>query len=44
MEQGANTTYVTYDVARGCRPVHMEIKALVNYRDYHASTQRGRVA
>lgn len=41
MEQGANTTYVTYRVARGCRPVQMEIKALVNYRDYHASTQAG---
>src|SRR5713226_3633366 len=36
MEQGANTTYVTYQLARGCRPVQIAIKALVNYRDYHA--------
>jgi predicted glycogen debranching enzyme len=41
MEQGANTTYVTYRVVRGCWPVGLEIKALVNYRDYHASTHAG---
>ena len=41
MEQGANTTYVTYHLARGCRPVQIECKALVNYRDYHASTRAG---
>ena len=41
MEQGANTTYVTYRLARPCNPVQLEIKALVNYRDYHASTHAG---
>ena len=41
MEQGTNTTYVTYRLARGCRPVQIECKALVNYRDYHASTHGG---
>jgi predicted glycogen debranching enzyme len=38
MEQGANTTYATYKLLRGFRPLKLEIKALVNYRDYHAST------
>jgi predicted glycogen debranching enzyme len=41
MEQGANTTYVTYRLVRGCRPLQIEIKALVNYRDYHASAPDG---
>jgi predicted glycogen debranching enzyme len=38
MEHGANTTFVTYKLARGSRTVRIECKALVNYRDYHAST------
>jgi predicted glycogen debranching enzyme len=38
MQQGANTTYVSYKLVRGNGPVNLEIKALVNYRDYHAST------
>ena len=41
MEQGANTTYVSYRLTRCCHPIQIEIKALVNYRDYHASTQAG---
>jgi predicted glycogen debranching enzyme len=41
MHQGANTTYVTYRSVRGCQPVQIEIKALVNDRDYHASTHAG---
>ena len=39
MEQGANTTYVGYRVLRGSRPLRLEAKALVNYRDYHATTR-----
>ena len=38
MQQGANTTYVSYKLVRGNGPVSLQIKALVNYRDYHAST------
>src|SRR6202007_523922 len=38
MEQGANTTYISYKLHRGCEPVQFGIKALVNYRDYHRST------
>src|ERR1700756_737426 len=41
MAQGENTTYVSYRLARGCRAVSLELKALVNYRDYHASTHAG---
>ena len=38
MEQGANTTCVRYRLLRGSGPAILEIKALVNYRDYHAVT------
>jgi hypothetical protein len=39
MEQGANTTYASYRVVRATGPVQLEVKALVNYRDYHATTR-----
>jgi predicted glycogen debranching enzyme len=39
MEQGANTTYVRYRLLRGFEPAALAIKALVNYRDYHATTR-----
>jgi predicted glycogen debranching enzyme len=39
MEHGANTTYVRYRVLRARGPVGLTIKALVNYRDYHATTR-----
>jgi predicted glycogen debranching enzyme len=39
MEQGANITYVRYELTRGAGPVTLSIKALVNYRDYHGSTR-----
>lgn len=41
MQQGANTTYVRYTLQRGARPAEMELKAFVNYRDFHASTHAG---
>ncbi len=41
MEQGANTTHVSYTLARGCHPLRVEIKAFVNYRDYHSCTRAG---
>jgi predicted glycogen debranching enzyme len=41
MEQDANTTFITYRLARGSRTVRIECKALVNYRDYHATTHAG---
>jgi predicted glycogen debranching enzyme len=39
MEPGANTTYVRYEVLRAGAPVTLTLRALVNYRDYHATTR-----
>jgi predicted glycogen debranching enzyme len=39
MEQGANTTYIRYDLCRGSGPLELSIKAIVNYRDHHSSTR-----
>jgi predicted glycogen debranching enzyme len=39
MEPGADTTYVTYRHLRGTEPVTLELRALANYRDYHATTR-----
>lgn len=38
MQQGANTTYVTYKLLRGSGPLRLNAKAIVNYRDYHGET------
>src|SRR5258707_7037246 len=37
MQQGENTTYVKYTLLRGNGAIEMEMKALVNYRDFHSS-------
>lgn len=39
MEHGANTTYVRYRLLSAPGPVELEVKAFVNYRDYHATTR-----
>jgi len=39
MEQGANTTYVRYDLKRASAPVCLSLKALVNHRKHHHSTR-----
>ena len=39
MEPGANTTYVQYRLLRARGPIKLEMKALVNYREYHATTR-----
>ncbi len=41
MQQGANTTYVQYKLLHGAGPAEMELKGLVNYRDFHVSTHAG---
>lgn len=41
MRQGENTTYVQYTLVRASRPLALELKTLVNYRDFHASTHAG---
>ena len=39
MQQGENTTYISYRLLRGNQTLSLSLKALVNYRDYHGSTQ-----
>jgi predicted glycogen debranching enzyme len=41
MRQGENTTYIQYTLLRGSGPAEMELKALVNYRDFHSLTHAG---
>jgi predicted glycogen debranching enzyme len=38
MRQGENTTYVQYTLVRGSAALEIELKALVNYRDFHSLT------
>jgi predicted glycogen debranching enzyme len=39
MKQGENTTYVQYSLLRGSGPIELDAKVLVNYRDFHNTTQ-----
>jgi predicted glycogen debranching enzyme len=39
MKHGENTTYVQYTLVRGSVPVEMDAKVLINYRDFHLTTQ-----
>jgi len=41
MRQGENTTFIEYTLVRGSSALEMELKALVNYRDFHSLTQAG---
>jgi predicted glycogen debranching enzyme len=41
MRQGENTTYIQYTLVRGSSAIEMELKALVNYRDFHSLTSSG---
>jgi predicted glycogen debranching enzyme len=41
MHQGENTTYIQYTLVRGSTSLEMELKALVNYRDFHSLTRAG---
>ncbi|HEY9827720.1 MAG TPA: amylo-alpha-1,6-glucosidase [Stenomitos sp.] len=38
MQQGANTTYVSYTLVRATQPLHLSLQAFVNYRDHHSDT------
>jgi predicted glycogen debranching enzyme len=40
MAYGANTTYVSYRLARSTRPLDLEMTPLVTYRDFHVLTRR----
>ncbi len=39
MQPGENTTYTQYSLIRASAPVNLSIKAIVNYRDHHNTTQ-----
>jgi predicted glycogen debranching enzyme len=41
MHQGENTTYIQYTLVRGSSALEMELKVLVNYRDFHSLTHAG---
>src|SRR5262249_36629362 len=41
MQHGENTTYVMYTLTRGTGAIDIEMKAMVNYRDFHSSTHAG---
>jgi len=41
LHQGENTTYIQYTLVRGSGALEMELKALVNYRDFHSLTHAG---
>ena len=41
MQSGANTTHVQYLVLRGSRVMELQLKVLVNYRDFHGNTHAG---
>lgn len=39
MKQGENTTFVQYSLLRSSAPMELDAKVLVNYRDFHHTTQ-----
>jgi len=41
MRPGENTTYIQYTLVRGSGALEMELKALVNHRDFHSLTHAG---
>ena len=41
MQTGANTTFVQYSLISASGPLHLDLKVLVNYRDYHATAHAG---
>jgi predicted glycogen debranching enzyme len=41
MRHGENTTYVQYTLLRGSQPMELELRTLINYRDFHSNTRAG---
>ena len=41
MRQGENTTYLQYTLVRGSSALDLNVKALVNYRNFHSLTHAG---
>jgi predicted glycogen debranching enzyme len=41
LTHGENTTYVQYTMLRGSQSIELELKTLINYRDFHSNTHAG---
>lgn len=41
MRQGENVSFVRYRLLRAAEPVNLQLRALVNYRDFHGNTHAG---
>jgi predicted glycogen debranching enzyme len=41
MQEGSNTTFIRYDLVRSAEAAELEVKAMVNYRDFHSTTRAG---
>ena len=41
MCHGENTTYVQYTMLRGSQSMELELRTLINYRDFHSNTHAG---
>jgi predicted glycogen debranching enzyme len=41
MGHGENTTYVQYTLLRGSQSMQLELRTLINYRDFHSNTHAG---
>jgi len=41
MRHGENTTYVQYTLVRGSQAMELELRTLINYRDFHSNTHAG---
>lgn len=41
MQDGANTSFIRYDLVHASGPAELEVKILVNYRDIHTTTRAG---
>jgi len=41
MDHGSNTTFVRYTHVRGASGIGLRVRALANYRDFHATTRSG---
>jgi len=41
MRHGENSTFVQYTMLRGSQPMELELRTLINYRDFHSNTHAG---
>jgi predicted glycogen debranching enzyme len=41
MRHGENTSYVQYTLLRGSQSVELQLRTLINYRDFHSNTHAG---